>query len=54
MLEHLHVLQLAQAILLPFLVDKQNVGDPGIEAVQQMIEMSPPANREVSFYCFTP
>jgi len=41
-------LQVAQAILLPFLVDKKNVGDLGLDAVRQMILMSPPENRRVS------
>ena len=42
------ILQVAQAILLPFLVDKNNVGDLGMDAVHQIISMSPPENRRVS------
>ena len=40
-------LQVAQAVLLPFLVDRDNVGALGLDAVRQMILMSPPENRRV-------
>ena len=41
-------LQLAQAILIPFLVEQKNMGAVGLDAVRQMIDMSPPENRRVS------
>lgn len=40
-------LQLAQAILIPFLVEQKNMGALGLDAVRQMIDMSPPENRKV-------
>lgn len=40
--------QVAQAVLLPFLVDRSNVGGVGMEAVRQMIHMSPPENRKIA------
>ena len=44
-------LQLAQAILIPFLVEQKNMGALGLDAVRQMIDMSPPENRRVSQRC---
>lgn len=39
--------QIAQAVLIPFLVEQKNMGAVGLDAVRQMIVMSPPPNRRV-------
>ena len=38
---------LAQAVLVPFLVDKENIGAPGLAAVRSMMVMDPPPAAQV-------
>ena len=44
-------LQVAQAVLMPLLVETTNVGITGQEAIQSMMLMSPPPDLQV--HCFS-
>ena len=42
-------MQLAQAVLVPLLVDKDNVGPSGLKAITGMMTMRPTPDFDVSF-----